>query len=296
MRIYMKAAALAVVAVGVSLTESAQAAEVYGLSTRNQLVRFDSATPATLSAAMFINGLSQNESLIGIDFRPANGMLYGVGSFGNIYTVNTNTGFASAVAAITVNGNPIGLNGVEFGMDFNPVVDRLRLVSDLDMNLRINVDTGAAIVDSNLNGAGNPNIVASAYLNNDNNVSTGTTLYNLDSATDMLTIQNPPNNGTQVVVGSIGFDISALAGMDILTIGSSNTAYAALQAQNGSGSSFYTINLGTGMATAIGPIGNSQSSDSLAIRDIAVNPVPEPATMAALGIGVAALLRRRRKA
>lgn len=289
---------LSFVALSLGLIGTSQAVDVYGLSTRGQLVRFDSATPSSLSAAVFISGMNSNESLIGIDFRPSNGILYGVGSFGRIYTLNTATGAASFVSTINVGGNPVGLNGVEFGVDFNPAADRLRLVSDLDMNLRINVDTGATILDGTLtnSGGGDPNIVASAYSNNDNNPNTGTTLYNLDSASDMLTIQNPPNNGTQTNVGSIGIDISALAGFDILTVGAGNTAYAALQNQNGSGSSFYTINLGTGMATAIGQIGNSQSSDSLAIRDMAVNPVPEPATMAALGIGALALIRRRRKA
>lgn len=292
MRKQIKVCTLLSLSFGIALVGSAEAAEVYGLSTRDQLVRFDSATPGSLNSAVFISGLASNESLVGIDFRPSNGMLYGVGSFGRIYTLNTTTGAASFVSQIST---PIF--GVEYGVDFNPAADRLRLVSDLDMNLRINVDTGAALLDGTLTNSagGNPNIVASAYANNDNNPSTGTTLYNIDSFSDMLTIQNPPNAGTQVNVGTVGIDVSALAGMDILTVGTTNTAYAALQNQSGSGSSFYTINLGTGMATAIGKIGNSQSSDSLAIRDIAVNPVPEPATLAVLGIGAAALLRRRRK-
>lgn len=285
------------VSLGLVLVGSAQAADVYGLSTRDQLIRFDSATPGSLASAVFISGLGSNESLLGIDFRPSNGKLYGVGSFGNIYTLNTVTGAASFVSNINVGGNPVGMNGVEYGIDFNPVADRLRLISDLDMNLRINVDTGATTVDGTItnSGGGNPNIVASAYTNSDNNASTGTALYNLDSFSNQLTIQNPPNAGTQTNVGALGFDISALAGFDILTVGATNTAYAAMQNQNGSGSSFYTIDLGTGLATSIGVIGNSQSSDSLAIRDIALTPVPEPATMAVLGIGVAALLRRKRK-
>lgn len=293
MRPYLRISLLGLAA---SVCASAFAVEVYGLSTRDQLVRFDAAAPGSIQSAVFITGLASNESLVGLDFRPSNGLLYGVGSFGKVYTLNTATGAATFVANLTnsVGGGPILLSGVEYGVDFNPVADRLRVTSDLDVNLRINVATGSTIVDSALNGSTNPNIVASAYTNSVIGA-TSTTLYNLDSASDMLTIQNPPNAGTQVNVGSIGIDISALAGMDILTVGATNTAYAALQNQNGSGSSFYTINLGTGMATAIGQIGNSQTSDSLAIRDIAVTPVPEPATMAVLGLGVAAMLRRRRK-
>jgi hypothetical protein len=71
---------------------SAQAVTIYGLSTRDQLVAFDSATPGTLQQASFITGLAANESLLGIDFRPATGQLYGLGSFGRIYTLNLNTG------------------------------------------------------------------------------------------------------------------------------------------------------------------------------------------------------------
>lgn len=284
---------LATAAVGAT---GAFAVDIYGLSTRDQLVRFDSTAPSSIQSAVFISGLASNESLVGIDFRPSNGLLYGVGSFGRIYTLNTTTGAASFVSSLTnaVGGGPIALQGVEFGVDFNPVVDRLRITSDLDMNLRVNVATGATNVDGTLNGSTNPNIVASAYANNFVGT-TSTTLYNLDSASDMLTIQNPPNAGTQVNVGLLGLDISALAGMDIQTIGSTNVAYAAMQNHNGSGSSLYTINLTSGSATALGVIGNSQSSDSLAIRDLAVNAVPEPATMAAIGIGIAALLRRKRK-
>lgn len=277
---------------------SLQAAVVYGLSTRNQLVSFDSSTPGTLMQANFINGLATNESLVGIDFRPANMMLYGVGSYGRIYAINTMTGQATFVSSLTnaTSGAPLQLQGTEFGIDFNPVPDRLRITSNLGQNLRVNVATGATVVDGMLNqGGGMPHIVASAYINNVAGA-TSTTLYNIDSVSDMLTIQNPPNAGGQVNVGMLGMDVTALAGMDILTVGSTNTAFAALQMTGMSGSRLARINLATGMATDIGGIGMNQSGDSLAIRDLAVMPVPEPGTMIALGLGFAAMLKRRRNA
>lgn len=277
------------------VTTANAAVTVYGLTTRNQLVSFDASTPNSLMMSRFIQGQMSNEAMVGIDFRPATGKLYGLGSFGNVYTINTMTGQATFVAGLTdsITGAAIQLNGVEFGFDFNPVPDRIRVTSDLRQNLRINPLTGVTVQDTALNGAGIPHIVGSAYTNSDTDPNTGTTLYNLDSNTNMLTIQTPPNAGTQVNVGMLGVDITALAGFDILTNGTANTAYAALQ-QNGTvGSGFYTINLATGAATMVGGIGLSETSDSLAIRDIAV--VPEPGTVAAIGLGLAALALRRRK-
>jgi hypothetical protein len=279
-------------------SSTAGAVQVFGLTTRDQLISFDSSTPNNLTQAVFISGLANNESLLGIDFRPANNVLYAIGTFGNLYTLNTTTGAATLVAPLTSGGNPVLLNGVEFGFDFNPTVDRIRLISNLGGNYRINPNDGTTIVDGSINPGGY-GISASAYLNNDNDPSTGTTLYNIDHIGDQLTIQNPANSGTQVNVGSLGLDVTALAGFDIFTpgagIGPANIAYAALQQFGTTGSSFYTIDLTTGAATALGVIGQNQSSDSLAVRDIAVTPVPEPGTMAALAIGLLSLRRRNRK-
>ena len=278
---------------------SAQAgAIVYGLSTRNQLVKWDVATPGTLQQASFIRGMASNEAIINIDFRPSTLVLYALGSFGNLYTINTTNAMATLVAGLTdsVTRQPIQLDGVEYGFDFNPVVDRIRITSDLDQNLRANPTSGVTVQDTDLNnsGGGDPNIVGSAYTNNDTDPNTGTRLYNIDSVSDMLVIQAPPNNGTQTNVGALGLDITALAGFDICTIGSQNLAFAALQSGSSTGSSFYSVALATGMATLIGGIGTSQTSDSLAIRDIALVPVPEPGTFIALGLGLGAIVLRPR--
>ncbi|QYK52058.1 MAG: DUF4394 domain-containing protein [Fimbriimonadaceae bacterium] len=279
------------------IASSAEAATVYGLTTRDQLVTFDSSSPWMFSNSVFISGLASNESLVGIDIRVSNNMLYGVGSFGNIYTLNRTTGVATFSSSLfnSANNQALQLQGTEFGVDFNPAADRLRVTSNANMNLRINVDTGATILDGAINGPGNPYIVGSAYTNNDNDPNTGTTLYNIDSFVNMLNIQNPPNNGTQVAVGGLGFDVTALGDIDILTVGQTNTAYGAFQLSNVTGSQFGMVNLNTGAVTLLGSIGSEQTGDSVAIRGIAVESVPEPASMLALGAGIAALMARKKK-
>jgi hypothetical protein len=65
---------------------------LYGVTTTNQLVRFDSATPGTVVAVGAITGIQGGETILGIDFRPATGQLYALGSTSRLYTIDTATG------------------------------------------------------------------------------------------------------------------------------------------------------------------------------------------------------------
>ncbi len=277
---------------GIAIAGEASALAVYGLTDANALVRFDSASPGTINNTVAVTGLNSGATLLGIDFRPANGQLYGVSSDSRLYTINLSSGVATAIGS----AGAFTLNGTSFGFDFNPVPDRIRVTSNADQNLRLNQNTGAlqgtdtslayALGDSN--APNNPNIVGSAYTNSFSGTPT-TTLFGIDSALDILVTQNPPNAGTLNTVGSLGFDTSDQVGFDIFFFG--NQAFASLTAVGGS-SSFYSINLGTGAATAIGAIGSG-----LLISDIAIQQVPEPATitlLAAALLGSIAVRPRRR--
>ena len=283
---------LGIVVAGVSLLAAAaqtQAALLVGLTTGGNVITFDSASPGTIQTSAMLTGLG-SETLIGIDRRPSNGLLYGVGTGGSLFTVNPLTGAASMVGTLST-----GLVGSGFGFDFNPVPDRLRLVSNQEQNLRINVGTGVALIDgglsyslSDVNAGANPNIVASGYINNVPGALT-TTLYGIDSALDTLVIQNPPNAGTLVTVGSLGVDTSALAGFDVSHTGE---VFAALTDPNELTTGLYTINLATGAATFLGGIGGGAAVYGL-------TAVPEPEEYAAMGAGVLVLFaafRRRLKA
>ncbi len=275
---------VAVLALGTQM----HGAAFVGLTTGGNLITFDSASPGTIQSSTSITGLG-GQTLLGIDRRPANGFLYGVGSGGTIFSVNPFSGVATSVSTLSV-----PLSGSTFGFDFNPVPDRLRLVSNLDQNLRINIATGATIVDgslayslSDVNAGANPNIVAAAYINNFAGALT-TTLYGIDSALDTLVIQNPPNAGTLVTVGSLGVNTSALAAFEVLQGGQ---AFAALTDPNELTSGLYSINLGTGAATFLGQIGGGAAIYGL-------TAVPEPEEYAAMGGAVLvafAVYRRRRQ-
>jgi len=99
----------------------ARAEPLYAVTSGNLLLSFDSATPGACSSVA-ITGLQAGEVLLGIDFRPAApfGRLYGLGSAGSLYQVNTVTGAATPVGA---GGLPIS-TFIAYGTDFNPVRQR----------------------------------------------------------------------------------------------------------------------------------------------------------------------------
>lgn len=238
----------------------------YGITAAGELVSFKGSKPGKLTGTMKISGIQSGEKILGIDFRPATKMLYGVTNQNRLYTINTATGAATAVGTLSaVPGGSI------YGVDFNPVPDRLRVVSDADQNLRINPADAVAVTDKPLtfnaadaNNGKNPNVAASAYTNNFAGTKT-TTLYNIDSTLDVLLTQNPPNDGVLNTVGKLGVNITANAGFDIVSNDGGNMAFAALQIEGEKNSKLYSINLTDGTAKLIGKIGAKSPLVGLAV-------------------------------
>ncbi len=241
---------------------------VFAVDAGNNLIRFGAQSPNVVTRRAVISGLQGGETVVGIDFRPVDKKLYALGSTSRVYTIDTLTAAATLVGTTAF---APALNGASFGVDFNPVPDRIRVHSDAEQDLRLNPATGGlAAVDSALaynagdaNFGVNPNIAGTAYTNSVAGATT-TVLYAIDSNRDILVTLPSPNNGKMTTVGSLGPNTNEFVGFDIA--GDTGIAYATLTLGS-AGSSLYTINLTTGAATAVGNIDNSA-----ALRGIAVAP------------------------
>ncbi|MCA1859174.1 DUF4394 domain-containing protein [Janthinobacterium sp. HSC-3S05] len=245
------------------------AGDVFVLTASNKLLSFDRAAPATIRSTVTVTGLQAGENLLGIDFRPADGQLYGVGSTGRIYTLNGVTGAATVKATLAADAGDAtapytALAGTEFGVDFNPVADRLRIVSNTGQSLRINVDTGATTTDGAINGgAGNTAITAAAYSNSFAGTAS-TTLFVIDAANATLYTQNPPNNGTVASAVPLGVAATGVAGFDIDA--RTNTGYAVMTVAGVR--NLYTLNLAasTAPATLVAAIGVTEEVRGIALK------------------------------
>jgi Domain of unknown function (DUF4394) len=279
----------ACVVVVLALASAPAGAEPAVALSGNTLLRFDTATSATVTSHP-ITGLQGVESVIGIDVRPKTGELFAVtvpaGALANAlvrtYKVAPDTGAATFVGSIPATTVP-GAADVPSGVDFNPTVDRIRVVNVNDENFRINPNNGVLSGDDPaLNPAGNQ-IIALAYDRNtprENALTIPTTLYGISRATSSLVVQGGingtapggANGGLIQTIGPLGVTLDAGqdGGLDISATGTASptelgTAYAVLRV--GGVSRVFTINLASGAATALGGLPG-------VVTDVAILPTP----------------------
>ena len=190
--------------------------DVVGLTSDQTLICFEEDDPDDAENIGLISGLNGDDRLVGIDYRPATGDLYGLGNNGGVYMVDDRSAQATLTSRLDV-----ALDGTSFGVDFNPTVDRLRIVSDTGQNLRDNVDAnGDTLTDTTLSYPGPPpmtgtGVTGAAYTNNDADPNTATTLYDIDSMLDQTVIQSPANSGLLAATGKLGVDTGPTVGFDI---------------------------------------------------------------------------------
>jgi uncharacterized protein DUF4394 len=227
-------------------SHAASAASIIGLVDGKTLVWVDPATRKVTGKAD-IKGASD---IVGIDVRPADGMLYAVSQDGGIYTVDPKSGAATMKSKLSETLK----SGVTVTVDFNPVADRMRIITSEGVNLRVNVDDGKATVDGALKykdgdaQAGKmPNVIAGAYTNSSNPKPGATALYDIDAAGHLLA-QAPPNDGVLNTVGMLGVKIEGPAAFNIVAHGEDNAAWLV------TGNTLYSVDLKSGKATSVGKL------------------------------------------
>ncbi len=262
---------------GLAAVGSAQAAtstipkSALGLSSNGKnLTTFSLTTGKRTKALGQAKGLVGDVRLIGIDERPADHKVYGVGDKGGVYVVNRGNGVVRKVSQLSV-----ALDGTHFGVDFNPAADRLRIISDTGQNLRHDVSQPAptTAVDGALNydGTTATGVTAAGYTNSDNDPSSGTTLFNLDMTRDQVVQQVPANSGNLLVSGAFGPRQGPVAGFDVVGTNSGtrtadNTGFASIRPSSGGLATLYRVNLLSGKFTKVAQFD----------KDIADLAIPQP--------------------
>lgn len=256
---------------------------IHGVTADNRLATFGSENPAASLSLRAFTGLMAGETIVGFDFEPGNtaqnrpgGVLVAISSMNRILTVNPATGAVTAVGSAAFEP---ALRGTSFGVDFNPVPNRVRVHTNDEQNLRLNQATGA-MVDANPDVPGiqedgtlayavgdvsagtNPSLVGTAYSNSFANA-TMTTLFAIDSGTDRLVLLPSPNNGQITTVGALGVNTTDDVGFDIDP--ANGTAFATLTTSGANTSGLYTVDLNTGQAML-------KSNVGVVLRGIAVAP------------------------
>lgn len=253
---------------------------VAGDGTSQSLIRFNAGRPDRILARRTIAGLAPNERLVGIDFRVARGVLYGLSDRGRLYTLDASTGAAKPLVP-GAKLLPVAAGAV--GFDFNPAADRIRIVGEGTQNLRAHPDTGALVTepgDPNLRFAPGdrhagtvPQVVAAGYTYNKKDEKL-TTNYAIDRALGWLVTQGTredvtpavsPNTGLLYSVGSLGIGAPLVdVSMDIADV--SNAAYAAVTTRTDACPQLVEIDLATGLSRPLGRIGRCERLAGIAIE------------------------------
>ena len=231
--------------------------------------------------------------------RPNGRRLYGYSEAADaVYEIDVASGAATLQASL-----PQPSGAATSGFDFNNVLDAARIVTSDDENFvffpsdQAGADNAAAsiaqftdlfYVDGDVNEGVDPMVIGNAYTNAVFPPPDSTLQYVLDQGTDSLaTLGN--NAGTLMTVGDTGLDFDAMGGFDILSLSEGmNEAFALLTVD---GMQFiYSIDLDTGLAS----FAADAPTQFGALDGFAVAPVPLPAALPMLGLGLAGLIGLRR--
>lgn len=258
--------------------------QMWAVTADHQLIRFNGGQPQRILSQKALQGLKPGEKVLGLDFRVARNQLYLLASSGQLYRVKPEQAQLEPLGAPV----PLPAEGGQWGFDFNPTVDRIRVVHEGGANLRRHPETGAA-VDGNPSAEGvqddgalafdaadpnagrKPRIGAAGYTYNQQDEKL-TTNYAIELAQGLLVTQGTkegaspavsPNTGRLFTVGRLGVQ-AARVQFDISDV--RNAAY--ISVDETAGDALYRVDLTTGQATRIARIGTG----GLQLLGLAIEP------------------------
>ena len=224
------------------------AGSLVGLVDGHSLVMIDTANPKVTGRVHIKGGF---DKILGIDRRPADGMIYGITSDGTIVTIDLQSGQSTSKGKLS----EAWKSGITTTIDFNPVADRLRVMGSNGANVRVNVDDGKVTLDGahkfkegDVNAGKTPKVVAGSYTNAVKGAQS-TTLYDIDAASGALVTQAPPNDGTLNTIGSLGIKLDGRVAFEIASSGERSDAWLVTDGN------LYSVDLATGKARLAGKIG-----------------------------------------
>ncbi len=256
---------------------------ILAVTADHKLIRFNGGQPQRIQSSQQLKGLKPGEEVLGIDFRVARNQLYLLASSGQLYRVKV------ADATLEPIGAPVPLPATatgNWGFDFNPTVDRIRVVNEGGLNLRRHPDNGSQ-VDGDANAAGvqpdgrlaydasdanagkAPRIGGAAYTYNQQDEKV-TTNYAIDLNGGLLVTQGTkegvqpavsPNTGKLYTVGALGLKPNRVQ-FDISDV--NNAAYIAVD--EAGGDAIYRVDLASGKATRVGKVSGNVQLKGMAIE------------------------------
>nr|WP_315495027.1 DUF4394 domain-containing protein [uncultured Rhodoferax sp.] len=247
------------------------------LTQKMELLTVNAGQPGKVLQRTAVTGLPAGETLVGMDYRIAKGVLFTLSRAGRLYTLDVLTGALKPVGSAAA----VALQGEVFGMDFNPVADRVRVASNSGQNLRLHPETGAlaatdpapAYAAGDKRAGIKPELVAAGYTYNKTDEKL-TTNYAIDRNGGYLVTQGSLegvqpvvsfNTGLLFSVGALGIADITDANLDIADV--TGAAFVTVTTQTQTASRLYTLDLKTGKATLLGTVG-----DGTKVIGIAVEP------------------------
>ncbi|MBS1778327.1 MAG: DUF4394 domain-containing protein [Bacteroidetes bacterium] len=277
----LKLQSLLALTAGVLFTQNINAQSLVGITQDDKVFTMANiAAPGLISTPITVTGMTAGQTIAGADVRPMTGELYIMGydalsNTAQIYSLNTATGVAAAISSTPMS---LGLGATDaVSFDFDPTMDRIRVVGANGKNYDINPVNGAIVsTDADLsfnladvNHLATPSIGAIAYTNS--YVGAGaTTLYSYDMALNVLAAIDLPATGVLHTIGNTGLMVNTVThsiDMDVYVdpVTLNSTAYLAANTNADLNDNLYSIDLNTGAATSLGLIGAGLDVKNIAI-------------------------------